>query len=48
MIGNFYAVIAVANLEDKVTITMLDDAIAIVIDLTFLKLISYKRPYILF
>lgn len=47
MIGSFYAVTAVANPEDEVRIAASDDAIAMAIDLAFLKLVSCKRPYIL-
>ena len=47
MIGSFYAVIAVAKLEDEVRIAASDHAIAIAIDLAFLKLVGCKRPYVL-
>jgi hypothetical protein len=37
----------VANPEDEVRIAASDDAIAIAIDLAFLKLVGCKRPYVL-
>jgi hypothetical protein len=47
LISSFYAVTAVANLKDEVRIAALDDAIAMAIDLAFLKLVGCKRPHVL-
>jgi hypothetical protein len=47
LIGSFDAVAVVADLKDEVRITASDDAIAIAIDLAFLKLVGCKRPHVL-